>query len=85
MKREVRRYEDLGRCLVTNKKMFDQVTAQAVSKDIRRNHDTNHHPYQCPSCRYWHVGSSEIRRQIKTHPAAPWRPLPIHHYQQKAA
>jgi hypothetical protein len=85
MKRDVRQYNDLGRCLVTKKKMFDLVTARAVSKDMRRHKGTNHHPYHCPSCQFWHVGSSEIRRQIKTQPATPWRPLPIHHYQQEAA
>ena len=85
MNRAVRKYEDSGRCLVTRKKMFDRATAEAVSKDLRRRKETNHHPYFCHNCQFWHVGSSEIRRQIKTRPATSWRPLPIHLYQQKAA
>jgi hypothetical protein len=85
MKRDVRRFENLGFCLVAGKKMFDPVTAEKVSRDMRRRKDTNHHPYLCSGCRSWHVGSSDLRRQIKTSPQQPWQPLPLSHYQQKAA
>ena len=65
--------------------MFDLLNAEKVSRDMRRRKDSNHHAYCCPECRCWHVGSSDLHRNIKTGPQQPWRPLPISHYQQKAA
>ncbi len=85
MKQNVRQFKELGYCLVAKKKMFDLVNAEKVSRDMRRRKDSNHHAYFCPECRCWHVGSSELRRNIKTGPQQPWQPLPISHYQQKAA
>jgi len=85
MQRSVRRFEHQGRCPDSGKKMFDQLSAYGLAKELRRNRDSNHQPYVCPVCRSWHVGSSAIGRPPKTRPATPWRPLPVHHYQQKAA
>ena len=85
MKREVRHYQDRGRCPVTNKKMFDQLSAHGAAKEQRRRQGSNHHPYHCADCHSWHIGSSQIGRRPKTQPATRWRPLPIYNYQQKAA
>lgn len=47
-------------CSVELKWKFDFRTAVAVARSIRRQHESNHGPYRCDSCRAWHVGSSEL-------------------------
>lgn len=49
----------VGVCIRTAKKCFHYAEAAKVAMLLRRHHDSNHHPYRCEACEWWHVGSSE--------------------------
>ena len=50
-------------CRVTGKKMYFHEDAKKESKYMRGRFDSNHAPYRCGHCTYFHVGSTASRRQ----------------------
>jgi len=59
-----------GLCFRASKKCFRHADAAKVAQLLRRRHDTNHHPYHCEACGWWHVGSSERLRPSDRKPAS---------------
>ena len=74
---------DLGKCESCGKRRFTYENARQVAFWQRRDQDTNHHEYQCPEGRDWHVGSSTRLRLVKSH--RTHRQLPQINYWKEAA
>ena len=50
-------------CDAESKKMFTHDLASRFAREMRRRLNSNHAPYRCVSCGYFHIGSLDSRRQ----------------------
>ena len=50
-------------CGAESKRMFTHDRASRFAREMRRKKNSNHAPYRCRSCGFFHIGSSDSRRQ----------------------
>ena len=55
-------YAHENTCQVAGKKKYKFAKATRDSKKIRSKYESNHAPYRCKYCTYFHIGSSTSQR-----------------------